>query len=265
MPVLNFGEQMKKSNVMGGHKTLPANQIHLVKLKSCIEETIKGKAKEGEPEKNYDVLTLTFCEVDDNGNFVDDGRTFTDRTFPLDEKSGERRTYKNGDKVTVFPSLFETTILKFRCYMEQLCPKLYDQIESGQRPFNPQTWEEYKKIMLNIFSQIAASEKNPVCKLKLIKNKAGYADLPNFISLTKDGTNCFLSNAFIGNINITKGAKHREIAFTEYEMQKMQKEKIQKENLTKQQELLGNDLTSTESKVGEGLSADDFNDLDVSF
>ena len=247
-----FSEAWNAPVNMNGPQNLQGNKIHNVKLTSCREEIIKGK----KDDKEYDCLIFEFTEVGEDGNVIEGGRKFTDKTFPITAESMENRTWTNGQRTVVFPSTFQTVMLKFRCYMDQICPNTYEKIQKGEIPFVPNSWADCKKFLLNLFTQVLKSDKNPVLKLKLVKDKNGYATLPNFINLTKDGKGFYLSNAFIGNVNLT-GAKHREIAFTDYELKQIQREEQAKNNVSTTKELLG-----SENELMGNVTSGDLKNLD---
>lgn len=257
---MNFGQEFVRTDVgtNGGQSNfLKGNAIYNVKLKEIREDSLESKDKEGNV-KTYDILTLVFAEVDEHGNITNDSKVFEDKTFELNEKSTERHAYKTRDgKEKHMPSAYESTVLKFRCYMEQLCPNFYAKLLSGEQKFSFTSWKDFKKTFIALFSKVIASDKNPICQLKLLK-KNNFAVLPNFCALTKDEQSYFLSNAFIGNINF-EGKNRKEIVFSDYELKQIKAEEAAKNATTTSSEL----LKGMEENAQSSLESSDLSNIDV--
>lgn len=88
----------------------------------------------------------------------------------------------------------------------------------------PETIEKFSKVSLNlpddfeklveVLNKCLAKAVNKSTKLKLIGNSKGYASLPNFVGINKEGE-AYISNNWLGDT----------VAFSDYEIKKMQDQK----------------------------------------
>lgn len=263
MTTMNFSPV----RVAGDSNFLKGDAIYRVKLKEIKEETIKGKEKDGVLGQDYDVLTLVFAEVNDEGNIDENSKEFHDKIFPITEQSFKRSTRKirrkNGEETEIEnPSVYESVKCKFQLYLEALRPSLYAEIASGKKNLSTKGWDGFKKTMIDIFSITVRSSKNPICKLKLLKNN-NFATLPIFTSISKDGE-CYINNRFIGNEEML-ASKKQDVAFTSYELSKIKERQEAVNNATPSSQLLGSySATNNPLESGNTVLEDiDINDIDI--
>lgn len=267
MTAMNFNLN-QPVKIAGDSNFLKGDAIYDVKLKEVKEEVVKSKDKDGIPGQEYNVLTMVFAEVNEQGEIDENSKEFHDKTFPITEQSTKRtarkvKVKKDGVEVETEienPSMFESTMCKFQLYLESLCPKLYADITSGKKTLAPKGWDEFKQVMIKIFTQVAKSENNPVCKLKLLKNN-NFASLPIFTNLSKDG-DYYVSNRFIGNVEmLTK--KKQEVAFTPYELQKIKERQEAVKSAATKAQLMGSAPITEKPLEAGATNLDDINIDDI--
>lgn len=201
---LNFGADFNNAgeHTLAKGSYLQGDKIHIVKLKEAKAD--RQKLKDG---REVDTINVVF--EDENG------ATFEDRTFELTQDSIERKTFGWGTSA----SMYDSAVLKFRCYIEHFAPKYNEKLIKGEVKLEMKSWKQFRDSMVAIL-QAVIKQKTPVwCKLKLIKNNSGFVSLPFFAAVDKEG-NAYVNNNFIGNVEILK-QQDRDIAFTASEIKKI--------------------------------------------
>lgn len=273
---MNFGSDLANKDVKataGESNFLKGDAIYDVKLKDVREEVIKGKEKDGAPGQEYHVLVMEFAEINpETGTIDENSKVYANKTFPITEQSAKRNTFKrvvDGKETEIeLPSIYETTMAKFKQYMSQLCPEYYNSLLTGKNSLSGiNSWDAFKKVMITLFSKVTKSDKNPSCKLKLVKNKQGFATIPNFVALNREGQ-YYVNNNFLGNIDLLTKEK-REIAFSDYEMSQIEKRKKAAKEATSTTQLMGMSApaaSNTAPITGGSESVDqvNFDDIDLS-
>ena len=117
------------------------------------------------------------------------------------------------------------------------------------------SWKQFRDSMVAIL-QAVIKQKTPVwCKLKLIKNSSGFASLPFFAAVDKEG-NAYVNNNFIGNVEILK-QQDRDIAFTASEIKKIRaREEASSGTTTSTEEL----ISSNPEEISD-INMEDFENM----
>ena len=169
-------------------------------------ELTKGVSKEG---KEWKAMKI---------KFAGDEGTFEASVFCPDENGAERRSGETGGKKWELPSNLETLKFTIAHLLTNLAP---DNVEK----FNKVTVslpDEFEKLV-ELLSKALAKAMNKHTKLKLIGNSKGYATLPNFVNINKDG-DAYISNNWLGET----------VVFSDYEVKKMEEQKNAKPTAVKE-------------------------------
>nr|DAT90437.1 MAG TPA: hypothetical protein [Caudoviricetes sp.] len=229
---------------------LQKNKIHEVVFKDIKKDVIKSKSGD-----EFNVLVFTMVEASDPEN----GKIYEDKVFEFNEKSLERTetTWKDGN-TSSSPSQVEQVIYKYRIFIDNFIPKIGEAISQGKYTLKFDNWMQFADTMIELFTKAIKKFGNPVCKLKLIDSK-GYANIPNFLSINKQG-HPYVTNNFLGNVEILK-SKGKDIAFTEREITRIKAKESNTASTTDQ--LLGtsSDTISNEDILATEISDDDFENI----
>lgn len=181
---------------------LEGNKIHEVTLRDCKIEDIKGVK---DPSALYKVIKFNFDTPD--GYY--EHAVFEPK--PDDFKRGESEFTKDG-KVNKIPqpSNVESMMMFFKHVIDGFIPKAAEQIDSGKKSLVAKDWEELRKLVVKI-TMMGEGVQN---KIKLIKNKKGEGVFPGFFTAVNREGSVYVRNNFIGE----------KVAFTPYEMKRMQNE-----------------------------------------
>lgn len=242
MSKINFkqGFNEAEGHTVASSSYLEGNKIHIVKIKEAKEEKIKSKDN-----KEFNCITIVFED--------EKGLIFEDRNFEVTVENTERKSNAFGG---LNPSLLDSTMLKFRCYIENFAPKFNEKLIKGEIDLNMDTWKDVTNSMVSLLSAVAKL-KNPVwCKLKLIKNKDGFASIPFFAAINKEGT-AYIKNNFLGNVNILEKT-NRDITFSSAEMKKINAEKEGVNNATTK-----DDLPASDNSDLTNIDDSDFEDMEL--
>lgn len=183
---------------------LEGNAIYTVKLDSCDIEDIQGVK---DPSAIYRVLKIKFSN--EEGSF--EHTVFEPRED--DFKRGESKfTNKNGNEEKIpQPSNVESMMLLFKHMIDSFVPKVGKEIDEGKKQIAAPDWDKLRLVVKKILDTGKGNES----KIKLIKNKNEEARFPGFFAaVNREGT-AYVRNNFIGN----------KVAFTPYELSRIQKEK----------------------------------------
>jgi hypothetical protein len=175
---------------------LKAWNIYKVVLRDITYE--HGTSKAG---KDWQGMKVSFAG--EAGSF--------DKTFFCPSEGGDERMSgeSNGRKWTL-PSnveVFERTLAHLG---ENLSPEKYKKFKGLE--FNLP--DEFEKLVVT-FKEAMSPAINKETSLKLIANKQGYADIPNFVSISSKTDEAFISNNWIG----------KNVTFSDREMENMRKAK----------------------------------------
>lgn len=228
----NFGADFTTAgeHTVAKSNYLQGDQIHIVKLKEAKAD--KVKLKDG---GEVDIINVIFEN--------EEGATFEDKTFELTQDSLTRNETQYG----VNPSQYDSTVLKFRCYIEHLAPKYNEKLLKGEVKLEMKTWKQFRDTMVALLTAVA-KQKTPVwCKLKLVKYN-NFASLPFFAGVNKDGV-AYIKNNFIGNVEILEAQK-RDIIFSASELKQIAARTNAANNTTSKEELPTiEDSTVTETDI----------------
>jgi len=217
----SFGQTAGASQSTAKPK-LEGNMIHTVKLDKCEIQDIDGVKKPGTV---YKVLKINFSNED--GAY--EHTVFEPRPDVDFERTETEYTDKTGKKNKIpQPSGIETMMLFFKHVIDGYLPELGKEIDSETKNLGAPTWDALRNLMIQIFDKAKGREN----KIKLMKDKNGEGRFPGFFTaINRDGA-AYVRNNFIGN----------KIAFTPYELQK-----IQAETNAKPTNMNDLDLTSTDT------------------
>lgn len=181
---------------------LEGNKIHTVKLEDCKIEDIVGVK---DPSMTYKVLKIIFS----NDDAVYEHTVFEPKGDDFVRKETE---FEKDGKVNKIPqpSNVESMMLLFKHVIDGFAPKYAEAIDSGKQSIKAKDWDELRKIVHKMLTAGKGNEN----KIKLLTNKNGEPVFPGFFAgLSKEGK-AYVKNNFIG----------QKIAFTPYEIQRIQKE-----------------------------------------
>lgn len=232
-------------------KFLQGDKIHEVVFKEIRKEQITSKAGD-----TLNLLTIVFVDAADPVN----GRIFEDKTFEFNEKSLERTSRTFGSNTIESPSAVETTVYKYLLFINGVLPKVGKALAEGKKKIGMDSWDQFTEQMVNLFTKGVEKFGNPVCKLKLIKNKSGFATLPFFLAVGKDGE-CYMNNAFFGNVEELT-AKKKDIFFTDKEVTAIKNREANKSAIASNADVLaaaGNSLTDNSDIMD--ISDEDFDGI----
>jgi hypothetical protein len=125
------------------------------------------------------------------------------------EKGDERLSGETNGKKWELPSNLESLKFTIAHLLDSLCPENVEK-------FNKVSWtlpDEFNKLV-ELLNKALSKAVNKSTKLKLIGNSKGYASLPNFVSINKEGE-AYISNNWLGD----------NVAFSDYEMKQMERQK----------------------------------------
>lgn len=134
---------------------------------------------------------------------------FEPLVFCPGEGGDERVTGETGGKKWELPSGIETLKFTIAHLLENLAPEYIEKFSKVSVTLP----DEFDKLV-EILNKALAKAVNKQTKLKLIGNNKGYASLPNFISINKEGE-AYISNNWLGDT----------VAFSDYEIKKMNEQK----------------------------------------
>lgn len=160
-------------------------------------ELTKGTNKEGNEWKAMKI------------KFAGDEGTFDALVFCPGDNGAERVSGETRGKKWELPSALENLKFTIAHLLTNLAP---ENIEK----FNKVTVslpDEFEKLV-DLLVKALAKAVNKHTKLKLIGNSKGYATLPNFVNINKDG-DAYISNNWLGET----------VAFSDYEVKKMNEQK----------------------------------------
>jgi len=172
---------------------LAGNAIHKVKF---VEATKAEVGKDKLP-----VVRIKFEDVEGKGAFED---------TIFEPKSSERE--RGGPNNYESASQMEQFQAKLRQYIAAVNPKLDKEINEGTKKLGAKDWDGMRDM---IVAALMSKGKNVGVEtsIKLLKNKAGYAQAPGFVAgLTKEGK-VFHRTKFVGE----------DLSFTDQEMVQINK------------------------------------------
>lgn len=161
-------------------------------------EPVTGKSKEG---KEWAALKI---------KFAGESGIFEPMIFcPMDEKGSERPSGKTGDREWTMPSQLENF--------------MYGIAHIGEKLGKKETWEkmrgvtyelpkDFDKIIKNL-AQVVSTSVGKTTNLKVVGDNRGYAALPSYVNLSKEGQ-AYISNNWLGE----------NLAFTPYEIKQKEKQ-----------------------------------------
>lgn len=182
---------------------LEGNSIHTVKLEKCELQNIDGVK---EPGTVYKVLKVRFGNED--GYY--EHTIFEPR--PEDMKRTESEYTDKAGKLNKIPQAagVESMMMFFKHVIDGFVPQLAKEIDAGTKQLGAANWDDLRALMVKIYAKAGNIEN----KIKLIKDKNGEGRFPGFFCGVSREGDVYVRNNFIGE----------KIAFTAYELQKIQKE-----------------------------------------
>lgn len=170
-------------------------------------ELVKGKNKEGNEWKAMKI------------KFSGEEGIFEPLVFCPGEDGGERITGETGGKKWELPSALEQLQCSVAHVMANLAPEMMEKFSKAASGLAiPEDFEKLVEIM----NKALAKAVNKQTKLKLIGNNKGYASLPNFVGINKEGE-VYINNNWLGDT----------VAFSDYEVKKMNEQKNAKPTAVK--------------------------------
>lgn len=170
-------------------------------------ELVKGKNKEGNEWKAMKI------------KFSGEEGIFEPLVFCPGEGGGERVTGETRGKKWELPSALEQLQCSVAYVMANLAPEMMEKFSKAASGLAiPEDFEKLVEIM----NKALAKAVNKQTKLKLIGNNKGYASLPNFVGINKEGE-VYINNNWLGDT----------VAFSDYEVKKMNEQKNAKPTAVK--------------------------------
>lgn len=144
---------------------------------------------------------------------------FEPMIFCPGDKGDERLSGESNGKKWELPSAMEQLQFTVLHVMSNLAPEMLEKfIKAVSGLTLPNDFEKLVEIMNKALSKAI----NKQTKLKLIGNNKGYATLPNFVGINKDGE-AYINNNWLGDT----------VAFSDYEVKKMNEQKNAKPTAVK--------------------------------
>lgn len=170
-------------------------------------ELVKGKNKEGNEWKAMKI------------KFSGEEGIFEPLVFCPGEGGGERITGETGGRKWELPSALEQLQCTVAHVMANLAPEMVEKFSKAASGLAiPEDFEKLVEIM----NKALAKAVNKQTKLKLVGNNKGYASLPNFVGINKEGE-VYINNNWLGDT----------VAFSDYEVKKMNEQKNAKPTAVK--------------------------------
>lgn len=170
-------------------------------------ELVKGKNKEGNEWKAMKI------------KFSGEEGIFEPLVFCPGEGGGERITGETGGKKWELPSALEQLQCSVAHVMANLAPEMMEKFSKAASGLAiPEDFEKLVETM----NKALAKAVNKQTKLKLVGNNKGYASLPNFVGINKEGE-VYINNNWLGDT----------VAFSDYEVKKMNEQKNAKPTAVK--------------------------------
>lgn len=170
-------------------------------------ELMKGTNKEGNPWKAMRI------------KFSGDEGIFEPMIFCPGDKGDERKTVETGGKKWELPSALEQLKYTVSHVMTTLAPEMMEKFSKAVSGITlPDDFEKLVETM----NKALAKSLNKKTKLKVVGDSKGYATLPTFVNINKDGE-AYLSNNWLGDT----------VAFSDYEVKKMNEQKNAKPTAVK--------------------------------
>lgn len=143
--------------------------------------------------------------------FSGDEGIFEPLIFCPGDNGAERVTGETGGKKWELPSALEQLQFTIAHVMTNLAPEMMEKFSKAATGLSlPEDFEKLVEIM----NKALAKSLNKHTRLKLIGNSKGYASLPSFVSINKEGE-AYISNNWLGET----------VAFSDYEVKKMNEQK----------------------------------------
>lgn len=151
--------------------------------------------------------------------FSGDEGIFEPMVFCPGDKGGERKTGETGGKKWELPSALEQLQYTVSHVMTNLAPEMMEKFSKAVTGLTlPDDFEKLVETMNKALSKAV----NKKTKLKLVGDSKGYAALPSFVNINKDGE-AYISNNWLGDT----------VAFSDYEVKKMNEQKNAKPTAVK--------------------------------
>lgn len=141
--------------------------------------------------------------------FSGDEGIFEPLVFCPGDKGDERVTGETAGKKWELPSGMENLKFTIAHLLENLAPEYIEKFSKVSVTLP----DEFDKLV-EVLNKALAKAVNKQTKLKLIGNSKGYASLPSFVSINKEGE-AYISNNWLGDT----------VAFSDYEVKKMNEQK----------------------------------------
>ena len=144
---------------------------------------------------------------------------FEPMIFCPGDKGDERLSGESNGKKWELPSAMEQLQFTVLHVMSNLAPEMLEKFVKAVSGLTLPT--DFEKL-IEIMNKALSKAVNKQTKLKLIGNNKGYATLPNFVGINKDGE-AYISNNWLGDT----------VAFSDYEVKKMNEQKNAKPTAVK--------------------------------
>ena len=193
---------------------LEGNNIYMVNFDGAEAKDFNGVK---DPSQSYKTISFKFS----NGEGMYEHTIFEPKQDDFVRKETEFRN-KNGNTEKIpQPSNVETMMLFFKHVIDAVNPKLAAEIDNGTRQLTAPNWDALRNLVVKATDPGKGTE----IKIKLVKKQNGDPTLPGFFAgISREGKT-YIRNNFIGN----------KVAFTSYELSKMNATPTNMDNHTKNQ------------------------------
>lgn len=194
---------------------LAGNAIYDVTFDGCEIKDIDGVK---DPTAKYKNLIIKFKNEDG----VFEHTVWEPRPDDFNRRETEFKDKDGKINKIPQPSNVESMMLLFKHVIDSVNPKVAEAIDKKEKSLGAANWDDLRTLIVKILDPM--KDKGIKVKIKLLKNtKSGDAVFPGFFAgLTKEGV-AYVKNNFIGP----------KVAFTTYEIQRIQNEANAKPSQTK--------------------------------
>lgn len=214
---------------------LAGNEIYVVNFDGCEIQDIKGVK---DTSALYKVLKLKFSN---------EQGSYEHTIFEPREEDFNRTEREYTSKTGVLEKIPQTSgvenmMLLFKHAIDSINPTIAKAIDEGTQNLGAKDWDTLRQLV----SKILDAGKGTSMQIKLLRNNKGEANFPGyFAGITKEGK-AYVKNNFIG----------KNLSFTAYETQRIQKELTAKPTAAK---------AYTESTNFDSLTNSVSPEVDISF
>lgn len=183
------------------------NGTAITRLKAWGIYTVAFKGVELMSGKNKDGNTWKAMKI----KFAGDEGIFEPMIFCPGDKGGERVSGESNGKKWELPSALEQLKFTVSHLVTNIAPDLMEKVAKAVSGITLP--DEFEKLV-DVLNRALAKQVNKQVKIKLVGDKNGYATLPSFVNINKEG-DAYISNNWLGDT----------VAFTDYELKKRDAQK----------------------------------------